>query len=287
MDRRRGWGEGVGLQRSGRDQGNMRTGLSPKTRGLWRHRTTQWGGNFNYTVIKEMHTHATATSSLSFLLRTKLTFSTEVKVNIQFGNGKGKWCQYDTARPSDGRTFRLQGGRHCGQCSFHRGDVAPVLLALRESVDLLVPTLAPQADYKSREVHVPEDILHVIPRPKSKDGDTHRVRNRGAFAAMAGAAVSVRIVVTLKVATASSASAATSTAASSTGLRDLFCHRQLDTHQLGPNRGRETGRRMPHVMLLDEVSEGGVQGRWDMVGEEPELVKEVNGGDGGEGSRLG
>ena len=134
----------------------------------------------------------------------------------------------------------------------------PLLLALRKASSPLVPTLAPHAASKSREGHVPEDIPRVIPRPKIQDGDAHGVINRGAFAAMVGAAASVRVVVALKLATAYSASAATSTAASSTGLRDLFRHIQLDAHRFGATGGQETGRRAPHVTLLDKVLEGGV-----------------------------
>ena len=44
---------------------------------------------------------------------------------------------------------------------------------------------------------------------------------------------------------------------------------------------------MTHFMLLDEGSEGGVQVRWAMVGEEPELVMEVNKGDKGKRARMG
>ena len=104
---------------------------------------------------------------------------------------------------------------------------------------------------------------------------------------MAGAAASVRIVVALKAATMSSASAATSTATSSTGSLNLFRHSPLYAHCLRSTGVQETGCRAPHVTLLDEGLEGGVQARWAVVGEEPELVTEVNKVDGGEGLWIG
>ena len=103
---------------------------------------------------------------------------------------------------------------------------------------------------------------------------------------VAGSATSV-CVVALNSVTASSASAATSTTAASTGLRDLFCHIQLDVHRLGYTRGQETGRCAPHVTLLYEGLEGGVQAPWAVVGEELEICVEVHKGYGGEGYRLG
>ena len=130
----------------------------------------------------------------------------------------------------------------------------------------MVPTLAPHAASKSWESHVPEGILRVIPCPKIQDGGTHGVCKRGAFADVAGAAASVCVVVVLKAAIAYSASVATSTAVASTGSCNLLRHIQLNAHRLGSTRGRETGRRALHVTLLYEVSEGGVQARWAVVG---------------------
>ena len=104
---------------------------------------------------------------------------------------------------------------------------------------------------------------------------------------MAGAAASIRIVVALKAKNASSASTATSTTSPPTGSRDLCRHIQLDAHRLRGTGGQETGRRALHVTLLDEGLEGGVQAQWAVLGEEPEIVTQVHGGDGGELARLG
>ena len=121
----------------------------------------------------------------------------------------------------------------------------------------------------------------------SQDGDAHRVYERGASVAMAGAATSIRIVFALKAATACAAYAATFTASAYTGSCNLCRHRQLNSHRLGTTGGQETVRRAPHITLLDEVLEGGVQARWSVVGEEPEAIMEVPEGDRGEVSRLG
>ena len=83
--------------------------------------------------------------------------------------------------------------------------------------------------------------------------------------AVAGAAASVRVVVTLKAATVCAASVAASiaasTAAASPGYCGLYRHLQLNSYCLGAAGGRETVRRVPHVTLPDEGSEGGVQAR--------------------------
>ena len=150
-----------------------------------------------------------------------------------------------------------------------------------------MPTLVPHAASKCWEGHILEDIPRVIPYPKSQDGDAHGVGNWGAFAAMAGAATSVCVVVALKAATVSYSSDAISTATASVGLHDLCRHSQLDAHCLGATGVQETGRCAPHITLLDEGSEGGVQARWAVVGEELELVTEVHKGDGGEGAWMG
>ena len=79
--------------------------------------------------------------------------------------------------------------------------MASLLFARRESAAPMVPTLAPHASSKSRESHVLEDIPHVLPLPKSQDGDSLGIFERGVFAAVAGAAASVRVVVALKAVT--------------------------------------------------------------------------------------
>ena len=140
----------------------------------------------------------------------------------------------------------------------------------------MVPPLAPHDAPQSQEIHVLEDIPRVPPHPKSQDGDAHGVLERSAFAVVAGAAASVRVAVELKAATACAASTTTSTAASPTGSYDLCRHRQLNSHVLGSTGSWETGRRAPHGTLLDEGLESGVQARWSIVGEEPELVTEVH-----------
>ena len=83
----------------------------------------------------------------------------------------------------------------------------------------MVPTLAPHAASQSWDSHVPEDILYVLPRPKSQDRDTREFFLWGAFSDMAGAAASVRFVVSLKVATVCAASAVSC---------NLCSHRQLN-----------------------------------------------------------
>ena len=108
-----------------------------------------------------------------------------------------------------------------------------------------------------------------------------------AFVAVAGAAASVRVVVALNLVTVYVASTATSTATASTVSCNLCRYCQLNSHRLRATGGWNTVRRVPHVTLPDEGSEGGVQARWSMVGEESELVMEVLEGDGGEGARLG
>ena len=156
-----------------------------------------------------------------------------------------------------------------------------LLVARRESVaPPMVPTLSPHTASQIRE-------SCVLPRPKIQDEDACWVCERGSFAAVAGADASVRVVVLLKAATALAASTTTSTAAASTGSCNLCRHRQLNSHVLGSTGSWETGRRAPHGTLLDEGLESGVQARWSIVGEEPELVTDVLKGDGFEGARLG
>ena len=115
--------------------------------------------------------------------------------------------------------------------------MASLLVAHFESAAPMVPTLATHAASKSREIHVPEVILHVLPRLKSQDKDARGVCKKGDFAAVAGAAPSVCIVVALKAATAYAASAAISTAATSTGSCDLCCYIKLNYCRLGATGG--------------------------------------------------
>ena len=150
----------------------------------------------------------------------------------------------------------------------------------------MVPTLAPHSAYQSQESHVPEDILCVIHHLKSQDGDARWFCERGAFVALTGAAAGVRVVVLLKATTACAASTTTASYAASTGSCNLCRHHQLNLHGLRAIGSRDTRRRAPHITLPNEGSEGGVQARWAVVGEEPELVTEVIGGDRGEGARL-
>ena len=58
-------------------------------------------------------------------------------------------------------------------------------------------------------------------------------------------------------------------------------------HRLGATGGREAGRRAPYITLLDKGSEGGVQARWNVVGEEPDIVTEAHEGDRGDRALLG
>ena len=78
--------------------------------------------------------------------------------------------------------------------------------------------------------------------------------------ALVCAVFGICVVGALKTATACAASAATST-----GSCKLFCHRQLDSHGLRATMSQKTNLRMPHVMLLEESSESGVQARWAVV----------------------
>ena len=151
----------------------------------------------------------------------------------------------------------------------------------------MVPTLAPHAVPHNRESHVPKEIPRVLPFPKIQDRDARRVCERGAFTAMAVASVGINVIVFLRAATACAASATTSTAATSTVSCNLCRHRGLNSCGLRSTRVWDTGRRMPHVTLLDEGSEGGVQALWAVVGKEPELIKEIIEGDRGERALLG
>ena len=80
-----------------------------------------------------------------------------------------------------------------------------LLFEHRESAAPIVPTLAPHATSKSRDIHVQEGIPRVSPHPKCQDRDEHRVCKRGDFAAVGSSAASIRIVVVLKSATACAA----------------------------------------------------------------------------------
>ena len=116
----------------------------------------------------------------------------------------------------------------------------------------MMPTLAPNTTSKSRESHVPEDILRVLPHPKSTYGDACRVREWSDFAALLRTAAGIRGVGGLNMSTACAASAVTS----ANSLK-FCCYRQLNYTRLRAPRSRKTGRYTLNVTILDKRLEGG------------------------------